>query len=94
MGKESCASKREKSEHGVFAGRRRRGGAIHDLVHGIDAFAFAGTATQNKNSRDEMKMRVLRIVLPLTLAVFPQNDSRNAHRLATMAAQHATEMLR
>ena len=53
-------------------GLRRR--AVHNLIHRVNPFPFAGTATQYKDFGDQVKVRVAGVVLPvamLKLAVVP-----------------------
>jgi hypothetical protein len=73
---------------------RRSKSAIHNLIDGVDGFPLTGTATQNKNARDQLEMRVLGRALALIFAVFAQYDFRDAHGLAAMTAEDTAEMRR
>ena len=38
---------------------RRSKRAIHNLIDGVNRFPFTGTATKNKDARDELEMSLI-----------------------------------
>jgi hypothetical protein len=74
--------------------RNLRKGAIDNLVDGVDRFLLASSASKNKDTGDQLEVRILNTHLPTVIyTILAQNDARNAHGLATMAAQNAAKVL-
>jgi hypothetical protein len=57
--------------------RKRREGAVYDLIDRIDGFPLARTAAKNKNAGNQVKVHVVGIVMALAFAVFPKDDAGN-----------------
>jgi hypothetical protein len=62
------------------------------LIDGVNGFALANTATQNKNLRNQMKVGVIGIMLTATLVVLAKNNARDSNGLPTMTANNSSEM--
>src|SRR5215469_7692134 len=74
--------------------RRLRKGAINDLIDGVNRLPFAGAAAQDKDPRDQLKLRLVRLRPSMSFIILTQNDTGNANRLTAVAAKNTAERLR
>jgi hypothetical protein len=67
---------------------------IHDLIDRVNRFPFTGTATKDENTRDELELGVIGIVMALILVVLTRDEAGNAHGLPAVTAQNPAKVLR
>jgi hypothetical protein len=61
-------------------------GAVDNLIDGVDRFLLAGAATKNEYLRDEVILRVVRIVAEMRRGLPLRNHFWDAYWLAATAA--------